>query len=456
MSSCFKSVFFFFCYRAPLLIGALLAPSAALEASGPLVDSRPTITFVCEPRPDQPNYRDALIFLTSVFDQLGYRYIQKHAHTSEAIRRLKAGEVDGDCGRLNGFIETSGLNGYEAIGPAYSHASFSRWYLQPPLISREHQRVGYNSNAIMLKKHLLKMGYKRLFPIIEQRDLTKLLLNGELDVVVNYERAMSFIDSSDKHQKIKSSDSFMTLPVRPYIHKSLAVKFEKRWLLAAEQTFIQHRDSTGPAEIPEKDRTKIVFSCSLHADAKLFRYFESTYTQLFRTLGYEFQLISMPRARETHELSKGTIDGSCGRTIFHESHQPNTIRVKEPIVETDIRVWSRIPYGEINSFDDIPASTSLAIVRGTTYLDRKLKGYAGNVVQTPSMTTGVKMLAAGRVDYLLGFEIAFQSLVSDTIIDSPIYGVGTLDSLQIYPYLHQSQIKLAEKLERLLQLRGLP
>lgn len=434
-----------------LMLSAIDSNTALAKAIDSKTDLRPTITFVCEARPEQPNYKVAMEYLTDVFDQLGYRYIQRHVHTVEAIRSLKVGEVDGDCGRLDGFLEASDLKDYVAIGPAYSHASFSRWYMSPPTMAREHQKVGYNSNAILLKKHLLAMGYKRFFPIDDQADLPRLLLNGEIDLVVNYEKSMSFITQSDEYKKIKSSDSFMTLPVRPYMHKSLVEEFGERWLDASNEAFKRMEVTVTPVVIKESSETKIIFSCSLHAKTKLFKFFEATYSVLFKKLGYGFEQISMPRARETHELSSGKVDGSCGRTMVHESHQPNSIRVKEAILETNIRIWSRIPYGEINSIEEIPVKKSLAVVRGTTYFDKKLEAYNGNVVQTPSMEAGVKMLAAGRVEYLVGFEISFQNLIGETIIESPIYAVGKLDSLKIYPYFHQRRSGLALELEKIMQ-----
>lgn len=431
----------------------LLIGTAFTAAEVPVNDTRPSVTFVCEARPDQPNYKAAFVYLTDVFNYLGYRYTQQHVDTAEAIRRLRTGEADGDCARLDGFIAAAGLDEFVAIGPAYSHASFSSWFLQRPTIARARQRVGYNSNAIMLKKHLHDMGYRQLFPIVEKDDFTRLLLSGKLDIVVNYERAMSFINQN-RYQKIKNSDSFLTLPVKPYIHKTLAKKLEKRWGMAVQNFFAHHQSPSGPIKIPEKAQGQVTFSCSLHTSTTLFRHFENTYRDLFHQLGYKFELISMPRSRETHELSAGNVDGICGRTIYHESHQPNSIRVKQPILVTDLRVWSRMPYRDINSVDDLPKSSSLAMVRGTTYLNEKLVGHTGNIVQTTNMATAVKMLAAGRVDYVLGFEITFQEFIGESTIQVPIYGVGTLDSLNIYPYLHHSRNDIAQQLEPLLLQRA--
>jgi ABC-type amino acid transport substrate-binding protein len=424
---------------------------AAAEIS--VDDARPSVTFVCEARPDQPNYKAALVYLTDVFNHLGYRYSQQHVDTVEAIRRLRTGEADGDCARLDGFVEAAGLDEFVAIGPAYSHASFSSWFLQRPKIARARQRVGYNSNAILLKKHLLDMGYRQLFPIVEKDDFTRLLLNGKLDIVVNYKKSMSFI-SHKRYQKIYSSDSFLTLPVKPYIHKALAKKLEKRWEVAVQDFFDDHKNLSGSVKIPEKTQGSVTFSCSLHTGTILFRHFETTYRDLFHQLGYKFELISMPRSREAHELSAGNVDGICGRTIYHESHQPNAIRVKQPIILTNLRVWSRMPYRDVNSVDDLPQFSSLAMVRGTTYLNEKLKDHKGNIVKTLNMAAAVKMLAAGRVDYVLGLEISFQEFIGESTIQAPIYGVGTLDSLNIYPYLHHSRNEIAQQLEPLLLQRA--
>ncbi len=447
-SSNFKKVLF----SVPLLCGVLLT-SATTQASKSSfsTDTRPTITFVCEPRPNQPNYNDALNYLTGVFDELGYRYIQKHENAKEAIRQLKAGEVDGDCGRLNGFAEMAGLaDDYVPLDPVYVHASFSSWYLKRPTAPRDRLRVGYNSNAILLEKHLREMGFEQLFPITKQADLTQLVIDGELDMVINYDGAMDFAADNIDSKALKQTNSFMTQPVRPYIHKSLAQKLSKDWPAAAKKSLEAIKTPYEVTAIPAKVKGKVTFSCSLVPNNNLFRYLDHYYSKMFRSLGYEFQLVSMPRTRETHELSKGSIDGSCGRTIAHQSQQANVIRVNTPIIASHIRVWSRNPGHEIESLEELSPSSTLVLVRGTSILDNKLKSFKGQVVHAANMATAVKMLAAGRVDYLIGFELTFQNSIAGAVIQSPIYAVGKFESVALYPYFHDEQLELAQRLEQLL------
>lgn len=422
----------------------------ALGAETVTNDSRPTITFVCEARPDQPNYNSVLNYLTAVFDLMGYRYVQKYEPLDKALELLERGEVDGDCARLDGFLDASQLKGYTSIDPAFTQVVFSRWFLQAPSKPRSEQRVGYSSNVIMLESYLRKMGYKHLFPIVERQEFVDRLRNGDLDIVVNYERAMTFLSVNDDFLDIKRSDSLITLPARPYVRTSLANEFGPRIRTVTNQVLNSSKVKKTPLKIPPKSENVVTFSCSLHAKAKTYTYLERRYTQLFHKLGYEYQQISMPRSRETHELSSGNIDGVCGRTLLHEVSQPNSIRVNTPIFETSIRAWSRLPSDEINRVEDFRPSSRVAYVRGTTHLENILASYSGTLVPTPDMITGAKMLAAGRVDYLLGFDSVYQNLVGSIVFQTPIYGVGKLQSIVVYPYLHESQKELAQKLEQLL------
>lgn len=193
-----------------------------------------------------------------------------------------------------------------------------------------------------------------------------------------------------------------------------------------------------------------MFSCSLDKKVKLYRYFDHLYSEAFKKLGYQFRMISLPRARETHELSLGKIDGSCGRTRFVGEQHENVIRVNESVLEIEIRVWSHRPADEITSLADIPASATLAMVRGTTYFENKLSNYKGKIVYTQTIGTGLKMLAAERIEFLMGFESRLQTLIENAAVEIPIYNALTLESLDIYPYLSQDHDGLVGELEAVL------
>lgn len=285
----------------------------AFASELPQKEPRPVITFVCEARPEQPTYQIALTYLTEIFDQLGYDYIQKHAEIDDAIAQLKREEVDGDCARLDGFIEQSGLQQYAPIGPAYTQVFFSRWYLDDPQDKpRGELRVGYNANAIMLKHHLKAMGYRNLIPIVSPIESIERLRSREFDVVVHYDRAMDFLNSNKNYRDVTKTDSFVTLPVRPYMTKSMVATLGQRWVIAAN-TILEKKTSVSDAlSLPKRHQGEIIFSCSIHTESAVYKALEHRYTQLFDQLGYSFQQISMPRSREAHELSMGNIIVSAG------------------------------------------------------------------------------------------------------------------------------------------------
>lgn len=447
---------FRFCIRQTQWLCAclLIVNQGVFAAEDTANDSRPTMTFACEARPEQPNYSIVKKYLTHIFDQLGYRYIQQYANIDETIFLLKSGQVDGDCGRLDGFVERSGLHNYTPIGPAYIQVVFSRWYVNPPLRPRQEQRVGYNENALVLKGHLMKMGYKNLYPIDTTEGSIERLRSGEWDLVVNYDRAMASIDSSSDHQDIKRSDSFVTLPARPYVTKAMAQKLEENWGKAAKDFFTQRTSVKTEIEIPRMGADKIIFACSVHQKSSVFNLLERRYSRLFAQLGYDYQQISMPRGRETHELSSGNIDGTCGRTYQHAFNQPNTVRVDHIIATSSIRVWSLSAADDIRSVEDLVAGRRIAYTRGTTSLDQMLERYRGSVAPITDLMTGIKMLAAGRIDYLIGIDNIYQSLITDTVFQTPIYGVGNLGLIEVYPYLHRSRSAVAEKLKALLTVES--
>ncbi|MGH1370810.1 MAG: hypothetical protein ACRBBW_02160 [Cellvibrionaceae bacterium] len=159
----------------------------------------------------------------------------------------------------------------------------------------------------------------------------------------------------------------------------------------------------------------------------------------------------MPRARETHELSLGHVDGSCARTKMHAANLPNAIRVDAIIGSTKIRVWSLNATDEIRSLEDLRPDLRIAYVRDTTLIARNLKDYRGQLVPITTMLTGIKMLAAGRVDYLIGLDNVYQASLEETTFQSSIYAVGSIGMIEAYPYFHRSRSDLTERLEALLR-----
>lgn len=434
---------YFFCL-APLVL-------ASQESSE---DTRPRIIFTCEAGLERSVGGITQRYLSAIFDELGYRYIQKYANIDHAIELLKSGQVDGDCARLDGFVEISGLEGYKPIGPAYSHVVLSRWYLKPPLVPRSEQRVGYNANVLVLKHHLMNMGYEKLYPFYSAKDSIERLRRDEWDLIVNYSRDMSVVDESSEFRDVQKGDSLVTLPARPYLSKLLAGQLQQRWNFAADKFFRQQKAVFVPVDIPERGRDTIIFSCSLHSTSRIFQILQRQYSRQFEQLGYNYHQVSMPREREAHELSQGNIDGTCGRTEIHALNQPNAVRVKFAIVSSKIRVWSLSAVEDIRELDDLIPQRRIAYVRGTTVLEQRLAGYRGHLIPTTTMVIGMKMLAAGRVDYLVGIDNVYQSIIADTVFQAPIYAVGTLGTIEAYPYLHRRHSELAERLEGLLQQRS--
>ncbi|MGH1370809.1 MAG: hypothetical protein ACRBBW_02155 [Cellvibrionaceae bacterium] len=254
---------------------------AALAAEPVVDDSRPTVTFVCEESSEKAIYQISKNYLTTIFDQLGHRYIQKHTNTGDALDLLRDGKVDGDCARLDGFLELSEIDGYVPIGPAYTQIVFSRWFIHQPSAPRKELRVGYNANGLVLKHHLMKMGYEKLFPIDSLEDSIQRLRQGEWDLIVNYGRAMSFLDESNDYTDIQKSDSFVTLPVRPYVTKPLAEKLRSRWTVAAKAYFQEDVSDATVLVVPKRSRDKIVFSCSVDSGSSVFEMFRNLYSRLF-------------------------------------------------------------------------------------------------------------------------------------------------------------------------------
>ncbi|NIB39905.1 hypothetical protein HBA55_09930 [Pseudomaricurvus alkylphenolicus] len=432
----------------PLLRDYFLLLTFLCTCSVTSANDTKTIRFVCEPTPQQSNYRLAQRFLGSVFQRLGYRYVQTHANVDDAIDQLRSGEADGDCGRLQGFTETNNLNNLATLRPAYGFASIAAWYTHLNRKPRSEQIAGYNANALMIETHLRKMGYQKIVPIQGQTEQIRQILSGEIDLFFNYGRAFDHLTLENFSPRIYRSDILVTLPIRPLIQKRYQ-ELIHNWRRVARQVMQENQRRELPPVI-DGDR-EILFGCSVAQQDRIFSELLPIYTEAFRRLNLNFRMVSLPRAREAHELARGNLDGTCARTLAFDTRRSDTVRIDVPLITTQLRIWSLDAQREIHSLEQITATDRVAMVRGTSYLEEKFKGFEGKLERLPNMITGLKMLASDHLDFLVGFEVAYMTTLGSDVIDVPIYSVGKLGEINIYPFLQRKNESLAPRLEQTLK-----
>lgn len=200
-------------------------------------------------------------------------------------------------------------------------------------------------------------------------------------------------------------------------------------------------------------RPIIVFGCSVSANNQYYEQAESFYRKVFTKLGYRFSMLSLPRTRELAELKKGQLEGSCGRR-FSPPYAvfPELVRVPVAIGTLSQVLLSRDATPGIPSLSDLPDGKRIAYVRGGITATEFVNQYPNlDPIAVVDAEVGIKMLAAGRVDYFLGISITTRDVLTRLHFDQKIYQHVQMNKLEIYPYLAPKARYLVEPLENAIK-----
>ena len=136
---------------------------------------------------------------------------------------------------------------------------------------------------------------------------------------------------------------------------------------------------------------------------------------------------------------------------------PNLIRVKEPIWQSRISVYSMSPDTRVDGWQDLRnhENSVIGFSKGGVYLDRMVRQYhskAQTFHGALNYIQGLRMLVSRRIDLFLGVSGAIDSILKqEEFRDKDIYNAGTLATLPLYPYLNKKYAHLAEPLASVLK-----
>lgn len=123
------------------------------------------------------------------------------------------------------------------------------------------------------------------------------------------------------------------------------------------------------------------------------------------------------------------------------------MRVKEPICESHISVYSMDPETQVNEWQDLKNYKHIVVgfSKGGSYLDRMARQYRlktqtfyGAINYTPQ---GLRRLVSKRIDLFLGFSGAIDSILKEEEFrHKKIYNTGTVATLPFIPILTKNML----------------
>ncbi len=382
----------------------------------------------------------------------GYKPTFQVGQGPVVIEQLRQGKLDGDCGRIEAFNESAGLD-LIRVEPAIRRVKFGIWAYDAKfdLHSRlqEAVRLGYLATVQAAPLLAQQMGYTNIHSYESMRSLTEALERGELDAIVNYQAIVSAFNRKSA-KKLHRLRHIVTFPV--YIYLQQRYQHVVPELSEAIKARLQYRpyEPFPDEEIPPLADDRIIFGCSISKFTQAFVEMEKLYRHAFKSLGYEFQMLPLPRARERAELLGGKLDGTCARgDVAPYNRYRDLIQLQPPVTKMALRVYSREPMKPVTHVNQLPGGSTVAYVRGTQLARLVLQ--RAPLLQAEDVTTaeiGIKMLAAGRVDYFLGLSGASDYVLNHLDIRKMLFVASDLQPLLLYPYINVRHKALHEPLQR--------
>lgn len=204
-------------------------------------------------------------------------------------------------------------------------------------------------------------------------------------------------------------------------------------------------------------RPAVVFSCGIPTNLPQWQTLTTLYRNAFDALGYDFSMVYLNTKREIYEHKySDKYDGICARTprSIEELKQYNLVMVDSPVGDPSTVLWRYKASTKPGTSDKpmLQAHTKVGYLRGNSLSKTFIDEFADVTAVTfikPNL--GMKSLAAGRVDYWIGFSYTADFLAENLNLHDRIEKVGIIRQDFFYPFLHLRLSSLKEPLEQQLK-----
>jgi len=156
----------------------------------------------------------------------------------------------------------------------------------------------------------------------------------------------------------------------------------------------------------------------------------------FEAAGYALELVPLPAARSLIRAASGELDGDALHSLAAAHAYPSLMPVNEALFQAQVWVWVR----EKQACPSSPAQLqrlSTAFILGYSFLGRLEATRGSQTIQVNSVLAAMRMLQAGRIDYLLFAEAAMSSYREDKVFEFKACFTEPLVSIDFYSFLHR-------------------
>lgn len=168
---------------------------------------------------------------------------------------------------------------------------------------------------------------------------------------------------------------------------------------------------------------------------------------IFRHIGVEAEIVTMPAKRSRLEAHEGAFDGLFPGTRYAGDKAGTLILVDEPVTRDMIVAASIQRKIRIRNWEDLKTH-SVAYPLGWRVLDRHRDKF-GTAHRIPNVDRLVDLLYAGRVDVVLHVHSILSQYENGAKV--PLVLSEPLETIDVYLFLHKKHRELVPRLENLLR-----
>lgn len=178
---------------------------------------------------------------------------------------------------------------------------------------------------------------------------------------------------------------------------------------------------------------------------------EHIMTQAYARLGYALQVVRLPLRRGLAQANAGVYDGELFRVISITAEFPNLEPVPTPIGAVEFYAFALQPL-------PLAGWSSLATYRlggemGIKHVEYNTRGMQISFTAKPAQV--LLMLKAGRIEVAIleknSARLALQELGGRGELPAGLHGLGLIDQVPLYSFLHHKHAALLPKVDQALR-----
>ncbi len=171
----------------------------------------------------------------------------------------------------------------------------------------------------------------------------------------------------------------------------------------------------------------------------------------YNKIGYDIEVGHFPSARSIFLSSTGEYDAELQRRGSTAERFPNLIKISVPIHSIDIVAFGTSQTKTFNNWESL-YPYNIGAVTGHTFMDRAIAEHPQlSYVKIVGPEQLLKMVSVGRIDYAILTKITGIKALRKLSINNVSMMGGTIESHQLYHFIHKKNEHLKPKLEETLK-----